>query len=279
MDTSLQGEGRTYSATLIQGPPARTIRGREIWSFMAGLCWHALHFIITVIAFIAIIINKLGHHLFAKGSLKKYRASQGKKPQTVGVVVESQEAEAHISKICDLLVWLADIGVQHVSLYDMEGMFKQSKRSLEKNLRNLNSRIRFISTWEEGKKQDFNSPMAEDNTMTVELLSFFDGKEGIAKAARFICSNTLQQISSDGQRVDLKLTEADIDRGLRATGCAGPEPEILFVFGFARCLLGFPAWRIPLTEIIYMGMLKSLTLNSLVNALDEFSRKNQRYGK
>jgi len=54
--------------------------------------------------------------------------------------------------------------------------------------------------------------------MTVELLSICDGKEGIAKAARYLCANTLQKINSEGQHIDLKLTEADINRGLEAAG-------------------------------------------------------------
>ena len=46
-------------------------------------------------------------------------------------------------------------------------------------------------------------------------------------------------------------------------------------FGFTQCLLGFPTWRFPFTEITYMGMLNSLTLNSLLNAVGESSTKNQ----
>lgn len=279
MDMSLQAKDAAYSEKLIQGTAVRTTGGREIWNILALFCWHALHLTFIVIAYVATIINKSWSLLFAKESLEKSRASQRKKPQIVGVVIESEEAETEMSKVCKLLMWLADIGVQHVSLYDMEGLLKQSKRSLEKTLGNLNTQIQLVSTWEEHEKWTSESQITEQPIMTVELLSICDGKEGIAKAARYLCENTLQKINSEGQHIDLKLTEADINRGLEAAGCAGPEPDLLLVFGFTRCLLGFPAWRLPFTEIIYMGMLKSLTLDSLLNAVDEFSTKNQRYGK
>ncbi|KAH9290171.1 hypothetical protein KI387_034288, partial [Taxus chinensis] len=55
-----------------------------------------------------------------KVTMEKRRALQGKKPQIVGVVIESQEAEAQASKTCELLFWISKVGVKHVSLYDME---------------------------------------------------------------------------------------------------------------------------------------------------------------
>jgi ditrans,polycis-polyprenyl diphosphate synthase len=39
---------------------------------------------------------------------------------------------------------------------------------------------------------------------------------------------------------------------LKAIGCGGPEPDLLLVYGPARCHLGFPAWRLRYTEIMYV---------------------------
>ncbi|KAH0977385.1 hypothetical protein GBA52_027104 [Prunus armeniaca] len=33
-------------------------------------------------------------------------------------------------------------------------------------------------------------------------------------------------------------------------GCRGPDPDLLLVYGPARCYLGFPAWRIRYTKIV-----------------------------
>lgn len=274
---AFQAKDMGYSGTLTQGLPAIS-RRRETYSFINVLCWHTLHFVVTIFIFVTSVINSLRYLLFATRSIVKYKASKGMKPQIVGVVIESQEAGTEVSKICDFLLWLSEVGVQHVSLYDMEGVLKQSRRVLEKTTCNLNKGIQFIDTWQDYRKQNSNYPSTEQIAMTVELLSLCDGKEGIAKAARYLCSDSSQKSDLNGQHMNLKLTEADIDRGLEATGYAGPEPDLLFVFGFTRCLLGFPAWRVRFTEIIHMGMLKSLTLNSLLKALDEFSTKNQNYG-
>lgn len=38
--------------------------------------------------------------------------------------------------------------------------------------------------------------------------------------------------------------------GNMLSGCRGPDPDLLLVYGPARCHLGFPAWRIRYTEIV-----------------------------
>jgi hypothetical protein len=97
---------------LIQGTIIRTTRGRKIWNILALLCWYDLHLKFIVIAYIATIINKSSSLFFANETLEKSRASQRKKPRIVGVVIESEEVEAEMSKVCKILMWLVDIGVQ-----------------------------------------------------------------------------------------------------------------------------------------------------------------------
>lgn len=79
--------------------------------------------------------------------------------------------------------------------------------------------------------------------MTVELLSLCDGKEGIAKAARYLCSDSSQKSNLNGQHMNLKLTEADIDRGLEATGWF-LFPFAVFYFSVTICTLNllFTMW-------------------------------------
>ena len=73
--------------------------------------------------------------------------------------------------------------------------------------------------------------------MMVEFLYICDGTEGIAKDAIYFYLNTQQKINSDGQKIN--------NRGLEAAGCAIPEPNLLLIFSFTQCLLGFPTWRLP----------------------------------
>eukprot|EP00252_Welwitschia_mirabilis_P014693 TRINITY_DN3241_c0_g1_i1.p1 TRINITY_DN3241_c0_g1~~TRINITY_DN3241_c0_g1_i1.p1 ORF type:complete len:275 (-),score=46.22 TRINITY_DN3241_c0_g1_i1:382-1206(-) len=270
----LQGISENDVASLVKGLHFQKAKG-GFTRTLAGICWHVLHIIITIIEFVAFTIDQV-ISLFLVKSLEKYKTSVIKKPQIVGIVIESKDAEAQLSAICKLLQWLSDTGVQHVSLYDVEGVLKQLKMILERKLNNLNPSIQIINSF---MKSNGHIDITENAIMRVELLSSSDGKEGITRAARYLCEDALRKINTKGQLSELKLSVSDIDRGLEATGCAGPKPDLLLVFGFSRCLLGFPAWRIFFTEIMYMGKLKYLSLNSLVTALSQFSTKSQRYGK
>ncbi|KAE8819635.1 hypothetical protein D1007_02280 [Hordeum vulgare] len=87
--------------------------------------------------------------------------------------------------------------------------------------------------------------------MAIECLSGSDGKEGIAKAANLLCSDFGNCNSHGHKKDDNAFTEADIVCALRAVGCGGPEPDLLLVYGPVRCHLGFPAWRLRYTEIIW----------------------------
>ncbi|KAH1066935.1 hypothetical protein J1N35_031922 [Gossypium stocksii] len=57
------------------------------------------------------------------------------------------------------------------------------------------------------------------------------------------------------------------------SGSGGPEPDLLLVYGPARCHLGFPACRIKYTEIVHMGPLKPMNYGSLIKAIYKFTMK------
>lgn len=46
------------------------------------------------------------------------------------------------------------------------------------------------------------------------------------------------------------ISDFTCDYGCIFSGGGGPEPDLLLVYGPARCHLGFPAWRIRYTEIV-----------------------------
>ncbi|XP_048492192.1 uncharacterized protein LOC104904378 isoform X4 [Beta vulgaris subsp. vulgaris] len=76
-----------------------------------------------------------------------------------------------------------------------------------------------------------------------------------------------------------KFTEPLLDEALRIVGCSGPEPDLLLIYGTARCHLGFPAWRMRYTEIVHMGRLKCKKYGSLIKAIYRFTTIRQNYGK
>lgn len=67
------------------------------------------------------IFSMLESHTISSGLLKKYSTLDVSKLNYLAIVVDSEDAH-DASKIIELLDWLADIGVRHVCLYDMEGM-------------------------------------------------------------------------------------------------------------------------------------------------------------
>lgn len=115
--------------------------------------------------------------------------------------------------------------------------------------------------------------------MMIECISGSDGKEGIAKAASLLCSSYFNGDRYGNDKSELVFTEADMASALKSVGCGGPEPDLLLVYGPARCHLGFPAWRLRYTEIMHMGPLKSMKYGAIVKAFYNFSKKYQNYGK
>ncbi|KAF5177338.1 Glucan endo-1,3-beta-glucosidase [Thalictrum thalictroides] len=113
--------------------------------------------------------------------------------------------------------------------------------------------------------------------MTLEFISFSDGKEGVARAASFLCTKYLED--SDFEEKDKPFfTEANMGKALTAVGCGGPQPNLLLVYGPVRCHLGFPAWRMRYTEILHMGPLKSMKHGAIVKAIHKFAMVHQNYG-
>lgn len=62
-------------------------------------------------------------HLISSGLLKRYNNVKSlRKPRYLAIAMDSEEAQ-RMSKIIQLLQWLADIGVKNVCLYDEKGEY------------------------------------------------------------------------------------------------------------------------------------------------------------
>lgn len=202
------------------------------------------------------LIHALVCYSISSGLLRKYWNLDLSNLKYLGIVVDSEQAKNTV-KIKRLLHWLSSTGVKNVILYDMEGVLKKSIGSDHSSSDSKNTHF-------EG--------------MVIELLSFSDNKEGVAKAASFLCSKYLKSNPAVSDRVEPVFTEADMDDALMAVGCGGPEPDLLLVYGPARCHLGFPAWRMRYTEIIHMGSLKTMKYGAILKSIYDFSKKHQNYG-
>ncbi|OAY64270.1 hypothetical protein ACMD2_23599 [Ananas comosus] len=211
-----------------------------ILKFILGLFWYLLHIVVSLVHIWSYVIQQLRCYIISSGLFAKYRNFSLSRLRYLAVVVDSQEAK-HTAKIKQLLSWLSAIGVKH-----------------------------------DGDVNCVTSRNYEE--MSIELLSFTDGKEGIAKAASFLCSDHLKNDSDGCGRTETLFTEANMTKALKAVGYYGPEPDLLLVYGLARCHLGFPPWRLRYTEIMHMGPLKSMKYSAIVKALYDFSKKYQNYG-
>ena len=68
------------------------------------------------------LVQVLSCYLISSGMLKKYQVLQLNKLRYLAIVVDSEEAK-HVMKIRELLNWLSSVGINHVILYDMQGIF------------------------------------------------------------------------------------------------------------------------------------------------------------
>uniref|UniRef100_A0A0E0KA20 ditrans,polycis-polyprenyl diphosphate synthase [(2E,6E)-farnesyldiphosphate specific] n=1 Tax=Oryza punctata TaxID=4537 RepID=A0A0E0KA20_ORYPU len=209
-------------------------------------------------------------YLISFGLIPKYRKFQRDRLKHLAVVVDSREAK-NVTKIHQLLCWLSNIGVKYVCLYDIDGVVKKTFAPTMNGSRDENS----------GKHLDVGANMKAltccHKEMTIEYISGSDGKDGIAKAASLLCSTCVNSNRNTCGNDEIVFTEADMSGALKAIGCGGPEPDLLLVYGPARCHLGFPAWRLRYTEIMHMGPLNSMKYGAIVKAFYKFSKKYQNF--
>ncbi|KAF6149765.1 hypothetical protein GIB67_017498 [Kingdonia uniflora] len=261
---------------------------REIWAFLLRLLWNFIHLVISTSHFLLGTANTFQSYLISSGLLRKYKALDLTELQYLAIVVDSEEAH-NTSKIVELLHWLSIVGVKNICLYDMDGKDSKANAFLSSMIliaQNFHIFIvlgvlkvsKEIILEELADKSYEKGTCSDQKEMAFEFSSFSDGKEGAAKAANFLCSKYLKDSSLDGVDEEQLFTESKMTEALRAVDCGGPEPNLLLVFGLARCHLGFPAWRMRYTEIVHMGPLKAMKYGAIVKAIYKFTTVRQNYG-
>ncbi|KAI3944101.1 hypothetical protein MKW92_037303 [Papaver armeniacum] len=238
----------------------------ETFALLLQLLWHFLHLVIIVWHVILRTTLTLHSYLISSGLLKWYKTLDLTNLRYLAIVVEDEEAY-DIPRIIKLLQWVSQIGVKRICLYDRAGVLKECKKVI---LQELDAR-----EWE----NDVKRIDLDQDQMTIEFASFSDGKAGIAKASSLLCSKYLKIDSLGGnQHKPTIFKESDLTEALREVGHYGPKPNLLLTYGAVRCHLGFPAWRMPYTEIVHMGPLKSMKYGALLKSIEEFTRVKQNYG-
>ncbi|KAH7575109.1 hypothetical protein JRO89_XS02G0049200 [Xanthoceras sorbifolium] len=225
------------------------------------LLWHLLHFLVSLWYFSLGIASAIESYLISRGILKRYKALDIGKLRYLAIVVESEDAY-QIPKVIKLLQCLVAIGVKRVCLYDSEAILLKYLRInviivtgiLKKSKESILARLNNATLFEEAGESNL---LLDRKHITLEFVSPSDGKEAVAKAANLLFIKYLKSGDSGKIEEEIFFTEAHLTDALRAVGCRGPEPDLLLVYGPARCHLGFPAWRIRYTEIVDTKLTRS----------------------
>ncbi|XP_057550623.1 uncharacterized protein LOC130828674 isoform X1 [Amaranthus tricolor] len=234
----------------------------KVTNYTATLLWNILHFLVTTWYWVNNVLHMLESYFITCGLLKKYKSLDLSKLRYLAIAIESEEAHC-LSQVIELLHLVADIGVKHVCLFDIEGMLKESQVTILEKC--------YARPW---KGVETTEAFSNHSQLSIEFVSSSDGKEGIAKAADLLFLKY-----KDADKDKPKFTEALFDEALQLVGCSGPDPDLLLVYGPTRCHLGFPPWRMRYTEIVHMGHLKSIKHGSLIKAIYRFTTIRQNYGK
>ncbi|XP_024979472.1 dehydrodolichyl diphosphate synthase complex subunit nus1-like isoform X1 [Cynara cardunculus var. scolymus] len=227
------------------------------------LLWHVLHLILSVLYIIREIFYAVESYLITNGYVKTYTNLNLDRVKYLGLVVDSDEARK-TSQVIELLEWLSAIGVKKVCLYDREGVLKKSKEV-------------FVERFGSAELPNENSktiPLLSKKRMDFEFVSITDGKEAVAKAANLLFKK--YYVDADSEKPF--FTETYLTEALRTLGAVEPDPDLLLIYGPARCLLGFPAWRIRYTEMVHMGPLKYKKYGLILKAIHRFTKVKQNFG-
>ncbi|WVZ19183.1 hypothetical protein V8G54_006505 [Vigna mungo] len=130
------------------------------------LLWYFLQIIVSTWYSIVLVVNLLESYFISLGVLEKYKFLNSEKVQYLAIVIESEEA-CQISELVKLLKWLDSIGVKN-------------------------------------EVSQVVTPHAHDH-MTLEFLSYVDGKEAVAKAANLVFVENLKQRSL-GEELDAQIS-------------------------------------------------------------------------
>lgn len=235
----------------------------SIGNYGLRLIWLTMHWILNLWYSVLDLTSEIESYLISSGLSKRYRAIDISKVQCLAVVVDSDEA-LQTWKVFRILQWLAAIGLRNVCLYDKEGVLKRSEEAL----------LMLLKSEKLYEETTSGQPLRDQKYMNLEVISFSDGKHAVAKAADFLFKGRYLSAKTE----DLKLTESDMTDALGAIGCGGSEPDLMLIYGPARCHLGFPAWRIRYTEIVHMGPLMSMKFGALIKAIHRFTMVHQNHG-
>ncbi|CAL9073107.1 unnamed protein product [Musa textilis] len=182
-----------------------------IWKLILVFCWYLMHLLVCLVHIMSSLKKWLVSYIISFGLLSKYQNLRLDMLNCLAVVVDSEEAK-DTRKIKHLLCWLFTMDIKYITLYDMQGVLK---KTLGNDLMSLTKTSMRSCSVDDVKTVGSVFQMEK---MTVEILSVSDGKEGIAKAASFLCSKYMKVDSVSCNKSEPAFTESDVANALNAVG-------------------------------------------------------------
>jgi len=211
-----------------------------------------------------------------------------KKPSHIAFAL-SEANNFSIRDIANLIAWSVNLGINNVSLYDIDGMLKKHTdtidsellKKLPKNIlkshpilwnthshRNLNECRNEIRSDEMILKHQSSEDMIKIDVLDKEdgQGNFTDMTQSIAQKVK---SGELSVEAIDDQFIDLALRR---NLGFK-------DPDLLIRFGLTSSNLGFLPWHIRLTEIHDIPTHLDVECWDLFLVLLRYSKCEQRFGR
>ncbi|CAL4120372.1 unnamed protein product, partial [Meganyctiphanes norvegica] len=266
----------------------KTITGRmDILLPVFQLIYFVAHFLVSLILSFFFTLLELRHYLIlcyqwalqptaTRSSTIQVDAAQLKKiPQHLGVICSTAcDTQRSLTTLTKIISWATAYGVHQVSLYDINGVFKQKSNVFRRNLRKLdpNTQYHVVEGFEEqaASKEMYTPYCLNEMTnnsvkVTVNLLSVEDSKSGVV--------NIAQDLIRSGEKINLECVSS------RMTSKWGQDPDLVITVGEALTVLGYLPWQIRLTEFIQTHSLSRFEYADFRQILRIYAKCDQRFGK
>jgi len=225
-----------------------------------------------------------------------------KKPQHLAIVMDSDDVS--IPDLANLLTWAIAFNILCITIYDMKGVLKAQKATLQATLSANNSKIfgyhlNPIVHYEKSQleilqAQTLQNMINPDQTHTttptsktqsdhrykqtasITITSVEDGMDCI-----IMCIKKLALAAQQGLIQPHQIQGYNFMNHALASrdGVISEPPDFVMKFGNNIVQSGFLPWQTRYSEILQMGSIKYLSFQTFWSALLFFSDCNQRFGK
>ncbi|CAF4951299.1 unnamed protein product [Pieris macdunnoughi] len=179
-----------------------------------------------------------------------------------------------LTDLARVVIWSLVFGISYVSFHDITGKLQKDEENLFVEVEKQKKGIPGCIKWFDKPNLNGYTNGIQANTISVNILSYNDGRPKITKC--------LQQISQDNTlciRSSDEFTSQELDRTLKTIYPSIPDPNLVLYSGPLCCAYGLLPWHIRLTEFIQISIDHSINVNNYLGALYKYNKCDLRFGK